>query len=575
MQMAASSLLPSMGLLHRMPTQAGQTKPRRQTVKKVSWAPEDNLCQIRLFLAEDAPVQSGQGVQDQLQAKRPWLWHAVESGFDYDLPPGFDRGDEVQYVQEEASIVPQTTWRCPPRFVINPEWQVVAGDESHEIKVQCEREVRIFEAVYPRPSAIPPSPAEPLEPQEEYDDSKTPQIPLTPIEEEDAGDFDDEVASFSLHENFQGGNSRGLQQLTDSNSGQWLKSTGMLPFSDNSVTTRTDQQPTYALTSPTPAIEPDIAAAAAAAFLAIMRSNEEGSMIDQDLLIKILSNPQIMETLIVQHRKINNTLTENNPSPLPNNKELNGNESTHQVAQEASPPAVCKPNDAFQVAPTVIVGSNKSRASTGESPFSCIQGYSHPSNTETKATRPIEGLDLINARLTKMPMASSAPVPSGGKANPQAVLRPATVPPTSTAHAICQTPKGVPTTVQTISTKRSGSQNEQYYKNLIQQHGGPNKNDNVHQTGIQYRKDLIQHGGQQKVERGPQLQYGNNDRFSSLDANKSKFRKPCMYFNTPKGCRRGASCTFLHEHVDRPRIDETDMQHAKRAKVEIEVSGRN
>lgn len=35
-------------------------------------------------------------------------------------------------------------------------WQVVAGDESEEAEIQNQREMRVLEAVYPRPSAIPP-----------------------------------------------------------------------------------------------------------------------------------------------------------------------------------------------------------------------------------------------------------------------------------------------------------------------------------------------------------------------------------------------------------------------------------
>lgn len=33
---------------------------------------------------------------------------------------------------------------------------MVAGEESEESEVQSQREMRVLEAVYPRPSAIPP-----------------------------------------------------------------------------------------------------------------------------------------------------------------------------------------------------------------------------------------------------------------------------------------------------------------------------------------------------------------------------------------------------------------------------------
>lgn len=590
--MAAPSLLPSIGLLNQMPPQAASAKPNRRTVKKVSWAPENNLCQVRLFLAEDAPLQAGQiGLQDQLQAKKPWLWHSIESGLDDDLPPGFERSTPIPYRQLEVSIEPQTPWRCPPRFVINPSWQVVAGDESQEIELQYGREVRILEAVYPRPSDIPPCPSEPPEIWEGYDDSGTHLIPLIPIEEEEeAEDLDDAITLFSSHQSMQclgslGDISSGASHTIDNNdTGLLLNSTGMPSFCDSSATARVEQNRHTTTSQYNTTIEPDVAAAAAAAFVAIMRSNEEGSMIDQDLLIKILSNPQIIETLISQHIKKNNTQMECSPTSLPVNKKPNGNESTHKFENVASSPSNCKP----QVAPSVNVGTNKNRVSNGEIPSSQAQpSASLPISdarvfiTSELVPRPSEGLEITNGRNNSMPMASSAPLPStSGHAISQMVSRPGMLPVTSTPHAVCHIPNVLPTTTQTITSgpKWAGPQNEQYYKNLIQQHGGPNKNDYIHQNGLHYRKELIQQhgGGQQGFERSTQLQPGNMGGHSSvLDANKAKFRKNCLYFNTPKGCRRGSSCLFLHELVDRPRMDESDMPQTKRAKVEIEISGKH
>jgi len=42
------------------------------------------------------------------------------------------------------------------QFVVNPDWRVVAGEESREKENQKARENRVLEAVYPRLSAIPP-----------------------------------------------------------------------------------------------------------------------------------------------------------------------------------------------------------------------------------------------------------------------------------------------------------------------------------------------------------------------------------------------------------------------------------
>ena len=40
--------------------------------------------------------------------------------------------------------------------MLNLTWQVVVGEESQEVVVENQREMRVLEAVYPRPSAIPP-----------------------------------------------------------------------------------------------------------------------------------------------------------------------------------------------------------------------------------------------------------------------------------------------------------------------------------------------------------------------------------------------------------------------------------
>lgn len=42
------------------------------------------------------------------------------------------------------------------QFEVNSAWRVVAGEESREAETQNQREMRVLEAIYPRPSAIPP-----------------------------------------------------------------------------------------------------------------------------------------------------------------------------------------------------------------------------------------------------------------------------------------------------------------------------------------------------------------------------------------------------------------------------------
>eukprot|EP00850_Spirogloea_muscicola_P002557 SM000010S04195 [mRNA] locus=s10:151957:152969:- [translate_table: standard] len=158
---------------------------KRARVRRVSWS--SALTQVRLFLAEDAPVLAGV-TQHLLQQKQKLL---VES-----LPPGFGKPSLGSGV---ANTVAQTTaavaWRVPNMvsdspacflrsgctYFVSPswrqaaltlavlrrasatlawrrglalvnqvaleaEWMVAAGDQSDEARLQREREQRIFEA---------------------------------------------------------------------------------------------------------------------------------------------------------------------------------------------------------------------------------------------------------------------------------------------------------------------------------------------------------------------------------------------------------------------------------------------
>ena len=62
-----------------------------------------------------------------------------------------------------------------------------------------------------------------------------------------------------------------------------------------------------------PGVEPDVVAAASAALTAVMRSNEQGSLIDHNLLVQLLSNPVIIERIVTES-------SSSNPQPVPNQR---------------------------------------------------------------------------------------------------------------------------------------------------------------------------------------------------------------------------------------------------------------
>ncbi|XP_031474411.1 zinc finger CCCH domain-containing protein 6-like [Nymphaea colorata] len=286
----------------RFPANPPCVRPHKS--KRVTWAPEGSLCQIRLFLSEDAPQQSGLlASQELLQAKTSSSWHLAVSALDDTAPPGFEGPRSAWQLKKDLSKIHVIKWQCPPKFVISPAWHVVAGEESKEIEVQNQRQLRVLEAVYPRPSSIPPSPSVAPEAQEDFNDRLTPLIPLTPVEEDETTEVDSATPTSFLDPSL----SVGLPTVAQAPSSSLadLRSVGERSLPCKPSSANMNAPATSTVTSAgAPAVEPDVAvaaSAASAAFTAIMKSNEEGSLIDQDLLIKILSNPALLEKLVTQY----------------------------------------------------------------------------------------------------------------------------------------------------------------------------------------------------------------------------------------------------------------------------------
>ncbi|KAE8716376.1 Mitochondrial [Hibiscus syriacus] len=156
------------------------------------------------------------------------------------------------------------------QFVLDLNWQVVARDESKEVEIQNLREVRMLEAVYPRLSAIPTK-------QKVVNITKqqTPQIPITPIEDEDAA------------------------IETPLNSHSQLLPPGILHTLHCSMPSvsiaSADEKPDAGMVLN---VEP---CGVAAAFAAINQSNDPANVIDPDFLVKVLSNPRLIEKLIADY----------------------------------------------------------------------------------------------------------------------------------------------------------------------------------------------------------------------------------------------------------------------------------
>uniref|UniRef100_A0A0A9CYC0 C3H1-type domain-containing protein n=1 Tax=Arundo donax TaxID=35708 RepID=A0A0A9CYC0_ARUDO len=446
----------------------------RRSKRGVSWATGANLCKVRLFLSEDSPSQAGLRPQDNLQAKGSWLMHAAGPSSDDSLPPGFESLQPTNDLKIDLSQIPLIRWRCPPQILYNPDWLVVAGEESEEAALQNERIFGALEAIYPRPSNIPPNPfVSPDMKDSHYDDSRTLLVPLIPVEEDDASDQLEE-APIDPPNNY--------HQLDKHDSTIFR-----VPQVSDAPVTTAQQQPNgfIGAASAGHSTEPDVLAAA---YTAIMQSSQMGNMIDQDLLIKILSDPAQLERLMKEYGTI---------------KHAQSDTSSVVAPMPPGPP------------PQMTVSAPAS--------FPDPMATFHSMNPTPPPPPPV---------MNRLPPAiPSAPMN----------------PPASSSQAI------------------NFSRGINYYKTLIHQHGGE-RQEPTEQHGIQfgtYQQSVPTQTSTVDVVSGGTV--------PGRDFTKARHTKPCAYFNTARGCRNGANCTFLHD-VSAARKEQP--KGAKRLKLDSRIAGR-
>ncbi|KAG6546396.1 hypothetical protein Mapa_012136 [Marchantia paleacea] len=627
--------------------------PKRSKDRRVTWAIGDKLCQVRLFVAEDAPVMSG-AIQEQLQAKQARFMHifqtSVTSVSPEDAPPGFG-GVAVKPKADPAAlalIVAQIPWRRPDMYAPDPAWQVQAGDNSLEKDLQKEREFRVLEAVYPRPSSIPESPAEPSEVQEAYDDEKTPQIPLVPLEDEDMPDVADGSTPGPRFFN----QSATRQQVAGSlmplsKSGNQLLSTnilmeGLKPYTRDGLVgfiqenaqgrkesswrdggapvfrgrnpsvdhvpdvfssrpSSTSVLPDNPATSNQTGAEPDVAAAAAAAYAALSKSKEVGSMIDNNLLIQLLKDPSLMQALTNKQTfplpnsqsEFSSNLAVGGPSRVPEN--VNQTQNGSSVALGSHWPTV---SSVFPS--TVAGGQDGAQTRIGDGFVQGSDRFQRKSGTDDRSQL------FMAVPLNGGPMFSE--MMSGGRVGTTAASRPGntgagppgfgsgSAPPGfgSNPSAVHGSQLATSHTTATGSARPLSRHDEQYFKDLIMQHGCKSADDDDHgRAGFEGQGNISAarsrggaetpalrwFGGMTEEEDSGRFDRSRreSDRLStSVDPQqtRSKSRKTCIYYGTSRGCRNGSSCTFVHElsserlRVEKVRSEPSQMQFVKRLKVD-------
>ncbi|KAL1820782.1 hypothetical protein ACET3Z_015651 [Daucus carota] len=439
--------------------------------KRVSWASDVNLCQVKLFLSEESPSLIGSGGQDHLQAKSSCPLYTTGAGHDDNLPPGFEESHPANVLLNKLSEISVIQWRCPPKFAYDPNWQVVDGDESYELDRENEREMRVLEAVYPRPSSIPPNPSllSGVDSSDDSDQQQPPLIPITPIEDDDAG-------ADTSYDN--------VPPNTVPMSSQPQQHAPQILHSQSNTSTG---NPSFNFIPPAAAalgVEPRMITAAYNALNAVMANSGQMTAIDPDLLLTILKDPNLMEKLGSIHGT--STSNQNLPKPMSQGNTLPDPPLVHIQRAEPVP---------------------SSLAATPSRPF-------YP------------------------PTVRPGPIPNLRPHAPEVVsMPPPQLPPA----------RGVPV-----------AKDINYYKSLIQQHGGerpepvPQFNNHLHQI---------------RPVQGPTNEVMSRDY-------RPRIMKPCMYFNSPRGCRNGVNCAFQHDMSTQQRVSGMpEVQSAKRMKMDGELTG--
>ncbi|XP_054824542.1 zinc finger CCCH domain-containing protein 6-like isoform X2 [Prosopis cineraria] len=457
------------------------------------------------------------------------------------------------------------------KFALSQNWLVAAGEESKEKVDQKLREMKVLEAVYPRPSAIPPSPSVSLDVQEEdYDDNLTPLIPIVPIEEEELMDVNPELpATIDTPATSQ------AQSLH-----QYISTT------DRPICSQPSTSSSLALTG-TSGLEAELAAASAVA-AAIMNSNEQGSSVDMDLLVRILNDP----LLIAKLKSVHDGAAVTTVNTSANIVGLSSSGFKCTSPSVPSPPLrPDKPTSGVNPSSTVglfpdsgLVPATSSvplmhaldKPATQSLPFSgAIPGKlatpsaplpSHTTNADIH--KPVNKTtdDLSSGCLLSVQQAAS--VASISSREPSMVPLPSTG---VSMHAVVNQVRPLATTLAYRPSTGSAFAGKEahpvrdlsYYKNLIRQHGADDNNtrQETHDSQIAIRQS-------------------NFKDLKSVHSNKPgevnfKIQKPCIYFKSSRGCRNGSNCPYQHDmSAQWGPVHILGSQNAKRAKLGPEIRGR-
>lgn len=119
-------------------------------------------------------------------------------------------------------------------------------------------------------------------------------------------------------------------------------------------------------------------------------------------------------------------------------------------------------------------------------------------------------------------------------------------------------PRPVSSAIVSSSVEVSSTRDVNYYKSLIQQHGGD-------------KQEPLPSSSNRQIQQ-PSTNYETTHNFRTKGS-KPKIMKPCIFFNSSRGCRNGANCAYQHDSSFRPQGNAVSgIQSSKRMKMDNEIS---
>lgn len=384
--------------------------------------------------------------------------------------------------------------------------------------------------------------------QEHHDDRRTLRVPITPIEDEEAVDVPN------------------LEKPV--NTPKFSHPTGYLSVSDFPIIS-TCNAPTLepcAIKKPTPGVLPnanaDVILAASTALAALLKSQEQGSLIDTDLLIKILGDPMMIEKL-TKGNGANaagaSMVTSNSVSGASNpliDLKLTENLINHQMPS-SNVFAASKFADLNSITASVpslspvTPSRNMYQTPTGQQSITVHSQLSTTPALVSKAMiRPSLGLPISEPNVN--PSTPSNQTPYSISDQTRHSLTP------SWPLSNCSTSQNIlpdrsnPLTPQSTFTARPNPFSSMFHPVMSTQLNQVSANPVKDRS---YIKNLIREHGEQKQENHNRIITQNDSNHDHLKMvgglkhadSKTKYQKPCMYFSSRNGCRRGSNCPYQHD----------------------------